>query len=167
MNDISNIFNIIDSNIDDIFKMIIQNDDIKRLLGNNEKTALSDPVPSKEWFDDYLFDTPRVPDTTSEVKSFIMIEMDSVSKAGANNIYQFDAEITIDVICHEDVTRLTDGRRIYKLLGLIDSRMKDIETDSIKGEFTFSRPCRKMVYSNEFQGYRLSYSVTNMSMNCG
>jgi len=163
---IANVFELIDKNIDDIFKFILQNDDIKRLLGNNLKTALTDEVPTKDWINDYLFDTPRVPDTTSQVKSFIMIEMDEVGKSGANNTYQFDAKITLDVICHEDVTRLTNGRRIYKLLGLINDEMARIDTPSIKGKFTYNR-CRKMVYSNEFQGYRLSYVVTNKAQNCG
>jgi len=160
-----NIYYTVDKNIDDIFKFILQNDNIKRLLGNNLKTALTDPVPTKDWINDYLFDTPRVPDTTSQVKSLIMIELDVVSKPDINNIYINDADFTIDVICHEDVTRLSSGRRIYQLLGLITERMQQISTSSIKGEFTFDR-CRKFVYSNEFQGYRLTYKVTNPTYNC-
>ena len=81
-----NVFTTIDKNIDSIFKFILQDDDIKKLLGNNARTALTDSVPSKDWMNDYLFDTPRVPDTQSEVKSFLIIEMESVGKAGNNNI---------------------------------------------------------------------------------
>lgn len=161
-----NIFESIDSALDDIFKFIVEEDDIKRLLGNNSKNALTESVPNKDWFKDYLFDSFRVPDVTSEIKTFIMIEMSSTDKSGSN-LYQFDAEIVIDVICHEDVIRLSNGRRLLKILALIDSRMKDVHTKSIKGKFTFSSPCRKIIYSNEFQGYRLSYSISNTSVNCG
>lgn len=164
---IASVFETIDKNIDDIFIFILQNDDIKKLLGNNLKNALSpsEPVPEKDWINDYLFDTPRVPDTQSEVKSFIMIEMNETRKAGANNTYQLEVILSMDVICHEDVTRLDEGRRIYRLLGLIESEMRNLKTESIRGSFAYDR-CSKMVYSNEFQGYRLKYTITNNSQNC-
>jgi len=161
---VANVYDILDTNLDDIFSHLVANDDVKRLLGNNLKTALTDPVPEKDWINDYLFDTPRVPDVQDEVKSFIMIEMNR-STPTPNSSKKFNILISMDVICHESVTRLEKGRRVYKLLSLITSQMKEIRTSSIKGEFT-EKGSSKMVYSNEFQGYRLEYSVTNISQDC-
>lgn len=166
------VFSILADNLNDIMTMLITNDDIKRLLANNSRNALNEPIPTiptGDYFDKYIFDLQKLPNVSDEVKTFICTEFVRARKAGSDNTYQYNVELHIDILTHIDTWKLYGKRkRIYTLSDLIDIQIKSIKTSSIKGEFTFS-DWSKIIYDSDatWQGRRLIYTVTNSSQNCG
>ena len=159
-------------NLDDILLFIIQSDDMKRLLVNNNKNALTEPVPAipiSEYFDKFLFDIQKLPSISDEVKTFICLEFVRARKSGANNTFYYEVELHIDMITHNDTWKLSGNKkRIYTMSDIIDRQLKSLPTNSIKGEFTFDN-WNKIIYDTDgmWQGRRLIYNITNLSKNCG
>lgn len=167
------VFETLAENLDDIMTMLITNDDVKRLLVNNSRNALNEPVPAipiSDYFDKYIFDVQKLHSITDEVKTFICAEFVNARPSGGDNIDFYNVDLQVDILTHYDATWKLDGKkkRIYTLSDIVDIEIKKLEIDSIRGSFVPSG-WSKVYYDSDgtFQGRRLSYSITNESVDCG
>lgn len=163
------VYRTIGTNIKDIIDFIVQNDELKLLLnysGNNALEESAVDVSIKDLMKNNVYPYANLSEPEDNVKSFICIYLWNGENAGANNVYQTNARIYVDILCHESIWTLKDGLfRPLLILDDLDTEIPNIKTDSIRGNLSHNGTIY-IKYNTKFCGYRLIYTVTNSSKEC-
>ena len=163
------VYRILNENIKNIIDYIVTNDELRLLLGDSGKDALSNSPSSigiKELMENHIYPYANLSEPEDNQKSFICIYLWNAKNSGKNNVYQRDTKLFVDIICHEKIWTMDDGLiRPLLLLDDLDTQIPEIETKSIRGSFVYL-DTNYIHYNDKFCGYRLIYSITNSSKGC-
>lgn len=163
------VYETIGTNVKDIIDFIVQNNELKLLLYYNDKDALdgiADDILIKDLLEQNIYPYPNITVPEDNAKSFISIYLYNGKNAGANNVYQRNATIYVDILCHESLWTMDNGLiRPYLMLDDLDTQIPSIDTDSIRGNLSHVDTVY-IRYNAKFCGYRLIYTVTNSSKEC-
>jgi len=163
------VYRTVNDNIKDIIDFILGNDELKVLLNNAEKDSLTiDPntISLSDLMEKNIYPYPNISVPEDDVKSFISVYMNNGKNAGSGNVYQRDAVIFIDIMCHEQCWKLDNGFiRPLLILDNLDKNVPLLSTQAIRGSLSY-KDTVYLQYNKKFCGYRLIYSVTNPSRGC-
>jgi len=163
------VYRTMGNNIKTIIDFISTDDELKLLLFHNGRDALDnnpDDITVKDMVSSHIYPYPNLYTPIDEAKSFVSVYLFNGKNAGSNNIYQRDAKIYVDILCHESIWTMDDGLiRPLLLLDDLDTKIPLLDTEAIRGKVSFVSS-DFIQYNTNFCGYRLIYSVTNSSRDC-
>lgn len=162
------IFDDLEKNVMTLFGTLSQNDDFKKLVWYTTPDALQLETPLIGLGDlmlKNLFPVPKIhPASEGEPKTYVCIHLNRISKAGSNNVYQYNADLIVDVVSHIESWILDEGKiRPYRLYNIIDEVICNTKIESIRGNLVPSTPMGEIDYSNNYFGYRMTYRFTDSS----
>lgn len=170
------IYNVLSTNITEILKEWIQNDDLVKLLVDQSKTPFNFDLNSFDRFllfdDEYIIKKPKLTFPETEQKSYISIYLDRSEMSGKSNVYNYDMNLCIDIVCHIDNWDIEDSEglsntRPYMICDIIDNLVRNTKVKSIRGNLVIERPARLFIPNDRFMGYKIHCSLTNPSEMCG
>jgi len=153
----------LDNILNNIALKIIENLDLMRCLKFNITNALSQSITIDECYElinqdgDILntrvFFQPFNNLTITETRSELRIYHASFKP---NNIYLSNIIVGFDIVCHNDLWRLDDGkRRPTTIIKLLLESLNGQDVGSIGNLCFIDRPCSLRYFNDSFTGYTL------------
>lgn len=110
-----------------ILELLLSNKKLLKLIKYTDKDPLSkEDVIGKDMIqikNENFFDTPIIP-TQDTQKTIISYYFDDFKPNNTNNFYK-DSYLIINIFMYNELVKIINGNRMYKIMNLIDSLLSD------------------------------------------
>jgi hypothetical protein len=157
-------FKELNAGINKIIEIILNNQDICKLLFYDEYNPLSLPNISntRSLLMDRVFPLMKNPDSETEQKTILDIYYYSSEPWDKNSGFR-QTYICFDIICHLDLWMIESGIRPYSILNEIDMMFNNKKIPILSHNNIWFESCKASRYSDYFYGFHIIYKLTNNS----
>ncbi|MHB8065435.1 MAG: hypothetical protein ACYDG2_22950 [Ruminiclostridium sp.] len=154
-------FKQLNNNITKVMSALILNQNICKLVTNNNKDALS--MPNIEDTSEILYQNIFPYNISLEAeelpKSFVCVALDDFRRTG-DSIYFSNNKLVFNVLVHNDLWRIEEGLRPFCILDEIDKIFCNEHLIGI-GKMIFESG--NLIYAKNYTGYRVAYKITDFN----
>ena len=152
-------FKELNENLDSVFKRILDNKNLCKLINYNSSDALSkdDLESPEELLYTKIFPYPRSTELFSEASSLLIVTFNNFEPISANNY--LNKQLCFRILVHEDLWRLQEGLRPYLIMHEIANTFNG-ERLGI-GKTLFKRA--QELIGDGYMGFTLFYEITDFN----
>jgi len=157
-------FQTLNSNINLVTEMILNNVDLCKLIGYDNNDPLSNPpIPiTRDLLMDRVFPLPKDPAAIVDKKSIINAYFYMSEPYHVNSGFR-KIELRFDIMSHIDLWMIDGGIRTYSMSNYIDEMFNNVIIAQLSGKAVYFKGWKAVKYSEFYYGYHLVYELSDNS----
>lgn len=154
----------LNTNMNYVIQLLLENQNLLKLLYYNDNNPLSQPdiINPKSLLFNHIYPLPKIADVAENQKSIISVMFSNAHLNREGNIKLKDYKIIFYIMSHIDLWKVSGGIRPLLISHELDNIFNEKSVKQFVGRILFGDWIYKE-FNNKYYGYYLTYDISNFN----